>query len=204
MKALLMSKHCLLAELFQFRLSQDDFFDLHMVESVEAVNRYLQEHDPKLVFIFGEEAESLEWMKHVRNVYKDVALIVLANDPSYEYTMMCIKCAVNGLLLTETTYDHLISSVEKVLTGDFVYDKQLLKDELGHFATIRFSRMEKKVIYYLTNEYSNKKIAQKMNLNEGTVRNYISSIYSKIGIHNRKDAIPLLVKWMESKMVKST
>lgn len=161
MKALFVSKHCLLADLFKYRSNQDEFIDLHMVESVDVLKQHIQEHAPELIFIFGEETESLEWIKHVRNLYRDVALIVLASDPSYDYTMMCIKYSVNGLLLTEITYDQLASSVHKVLTGDFVYDKQILKDELGHFASIRFSRMEKKVIYFLTNDLSNKKIAQK-------------------------------------------
>jgi len=47
------------------------------------------------------------------------------------------------------------------------------------------SHSEAQIIYYVGKGYTNKEIAKKLGLTEGTVRNYISSVLQKTGFHNR-------------------
>jgi two-component system, NarL family, response regulator DevR len=56
------------------------------------------------------------------------------------------------------------------------------------------SRQEKHVLLLLSEGKSNREIAQGLFLGEGTVRNYVSSILSKLNAHNRTEAAAYAVK----------
>ncbi|WP_347861677.1 LuxR C-terminal-related transcriptional regulator [Salimicrobium sp. PL1-032A] len=53
---------------------------------------------------------------------------------------------------------------------------------------------EEEVLLYMAEEMKNKEIAEALFLSEGTIRNYISSIYKKLGVHKRAEAIDLFKK----------
>jgi DNA-binding NarL/FixJ family response regulator len=51
------------------------------------------------------------------------------------------------------------------------------------------SAREQDLLYYLSQGFSNKEIAQELHLTEATVRNYISHLYSKLEISHRSEAV---------------
>jgi len=56
-------------------------------------------------------------------------------------------------------------------------------------AELELSEREKEIAIMLTQGFSNKQIAIGLFISEGTVRNYISNIYSKIGVNDRTNAV---------------
>ena len=53
----------------------------------------------------------------------------------------------------------------------------------------QLNEQERKVLKYLAQGLANKAIAEMMFLSLGTVKNYISNIYSKLNVKNRSSAI---------------
>ena len=70
----------------------------------------------------------------------------------------------------------------------------LLKKEEGALAFSMLSRQEKQVLLLLSEGRNNREIAKGLFLGEGTVRNYVSSILSKLNAHNRAEAAAYAVK----------
>ncbi|MNP63063.1 Transcriptional regulatory protein DegU [compost metagenome] len=48
---------------------------------------------------------------------------------------------------------------------------------------------ELQVLKYISDGMANRSIAERMYLSEGTVKNFISNIYSKLNVHNRASAM---------------
>ena len=59
----------------------------------------------------------------------------------------------------------------------------------------RLSPQEQRLLRLVAEGRTNKELAEAMKLGEGTVRNYLSSIFSKLEVENRTEAVAL---WMRS------
>ena len=70
----------------------------------------------------------------------------------------------------------------------------LLKNDEGALAFSMLSRQEKQVLLLLSEGRNNREIAKGLFLGEGTVRNYVSSILTKLNAHNRAEAAAYAVK----------
>ncbi len=58
----------------------------------------------------------------------------------------------------------------------------------------RLSQKEKQVLLRLSDGRSDQEIARALFLGEGTVRNYVNSIFSKLGLDNREEAVAYALK----------
>lgn len=196
MNLLFISRKGLLADMFRYRIAETDS-QLCVVHTAHEVETCLANFSVDIAIVYGEQPDSIAFIKQLRASNPHLPVLVLANRATYEYIKVCRNYDVNGFLSTSTNFQQLMEKVAKILQGKSIYDTYLLEEESTHLARVHFSRMERKVIAYIVADYPNKKIAHEMAIHEGTVRNYISNIYSKIGLHRRKEAKQLLKKWME-------
>ncbi|MEB5478398.1 helix-turn-helix transcriptional regulator [Shouchella clausii] len=196
MNLLFISKKSLLADMFRYRIAETDS-QLCVVHTAHEIETCLADFSVDIAIVYGEQSDSVAFIKQLRASDPQLPLLALADRTTYEYIKVCRDYGVNGLLSTNTNFQQLMEKAARILQGESIYDTYLLEEESTHLARVHFSRMERKVIDYIVADYPNKKIAQEMAIHEGTVRNYISNIYSKIGLHRRKEAKQLLKKWME-------
>ncbi len=59
----------------------------------------------------------------------------------------------------------------------------------------RLSRQEKQVLLRLSEGKSDQEIAKSLFMGEGTIRNYVNSIFSKLGLDNREEATAYALKY---------
>lgn len=57
-----------------------------------------------------------------------------------------------------------------------------------------FTNREKEVLYWLSNGYTNNEISKELFISEKTVKNYVTSIYSKLEVNNRVKAALFAIK----------
>ena len=107
------------------------------------------------------------------------------------------KANVNGYLLKDSPSESLAQSVRKVMTGKRVYAPELIDIafELDNPLTAR----EQEIVKHLADGEATKSIAQKLNLSNGTVRNYISIVLDKLDAKNRIEAISKAIEkgWLK-------
>ena len=121
-----------------------------------------------------------------------------------EMLFSAIKAGASGYVLKQIKQDDLVRSIESVARGEAALDpavtqrvfqevRKAVKDEEAA-AFSNLSQQEKWVLKLVAEGKTNREIAQTLFLGEGTVRNYVSSILSKLGVSNRAEAAAYAVE----------
>lgn len=136
--------------------------------------------------------------------FPDVKVIMLTSYAEDEMLFSAIKAGASGYVLKQIDSDGLAKSIEAVARGEASLDpavtqrvfqevRRAVKDEEAA-SFIELSQQEKMVLKLVSEGKTNREIAQSLYLGEGTVRNYVSSILSKLGVSNRAEAAAYAVE----------
>lgn len=120
-------------------------------------------------------------------------VIILTTFAQKTYFEKAVEVEVAGYLLKDSPSDDLIETINKVMMGRTVYDPELVVTALSSNKN-PLSEREMSVLKASVSGDATKVMAQKLFLSEGTVRNYLSAIFSKLGVHNRLEAIEVAKK----------
>lgn len=120
-------------------------------------------------------------------------VIILTTFAQKTYFEKAVEVEVAGYLLKDSPSDDLIETINKVMMGRTVYDPELVVTALSSNKN-PLSEREMSVLKVAVSGDATKVMAQKLFLSEGTVRNYLSAIFSKLGVHNRLETIEVAKK----------
>ena len=144
----------------------------------------------------------IDFISFVREHYPDVKILVLTTFYDEKNVKEALKRGANGYLLKDSGKEAIINGIKNVVKGQGVLDfkvmNQISKIMTGKEAEDKSKnqKLEKKALEKLTKRenvildmvaegYTNKQIAEFLFISEGTVKNYISSIYDKLDVHDR-------------------
>jgi two-component system, NarL family, response regulator DevR len=115
-----------------------------------------------------------------------------------------IRAGASGYVLKQIGAEDLMKAIEAVGRGEAMLDpgvtqrvfqevrRAVKEEESSAFSTL--SQQEKHVLLLVSEGRTNREIAKALFLGEGTVRNYVSSILSKLGVSNRAEAAAYAVE----------
>lgn len=160
--------------------------------------------DLVLLDIRMPEMNGVETVKLIKENYPELKVLMLTTFNDEEYIMEALANGANGYVLKDIEIEKLVEAIhdaigEKMILPPSVAAKLaqgLLKvsppKKSSALAELELSEREKEIAIMLTQGFSNKQIAIGLFISEGTVRNYISNIYSKIGVNDRTNAVIFL------------
>jgi two-component system response regulator DesR len=102
------------------------------------------------------------------------------------YLRRAIDAGAMGYLLKDSPARDLAGAVRRVHRGQRVIDSELAADALGEPDPL--TDRERQVLRLAADGATSEDIATRLNLSEGTVRNYLSEAIGKLGAVNRVDA----------------
>lgn len=126
----------------------------------------------------------LEWVKEKQPTVK-VVIVTTFKRPGY--FERAIKADVDAYVLKERSIADLMKTIHTVLGGKKEYSPELM--EVMMTSKNPLSNQEILVLQAAARGLSSKEIAQKLYLSNGTVRNYMSSILTKLAAENRLEAV---------------
>lgn len=188
-------------------LEQSDHFEVvgeanNAKEAVEITGKYRP--DIVLMDIRLPGASGIEACEEITQLYPEVRVVMLTSYAEDEMLFSAIRAGASGYLLKQINSDDLIHSLESVRRGDALLDpmvtqrvfqevrRAVKEEEASAFAIL--SQQEKHVLILVSEGKTNREIAKSLFLGEGTVRNYVSSILSKLGASNRAEAAAYAVE----------
>lgn len=159
----------------------------------EALRLY-REHKPDVLLmdIRMKNVSGLTASQEILKAYPEAKILLLTTFSDDEYIVKALKYGVKGYLLKQD-YNSILPALQAVKTGQTVFGTEIIAkipDLLQEKKTFdweahEISEKELEVISLVAEGLSNKEIAKRLFLSEGTVRNYISSILDKLELRDR-------------------
>jgi DNA-binding NarL/FixJ family response regulator len=144
--------------------------------------------------------------KAIREQFPEVRVLVLTTYDADEWVLDAIRNGASGYLLKDTPQEELIKAIINTMKGWNPIDPQVAGKILDHVAhqsvssqqdqklITQLSEREREVLRHIATGMSNTEIAKTLFLSEGTVKNYVSMIFSKLGVTDRTQAAILAIR----------
>ena len=171
-------------------------------EALEQVSR--QRPDVVLMDIRLPGMSGIEACEEITKNYPETKVVMLTSYAEDEMLFSAIRAGASGYVLKQIGGEDLVKAIESVGRGEAMLDsavtqrvfqevrKAVKDEEASAFANL--SQQEKHVLLLVSEGKTNREIAKLLFLGEGTVRNYVSSILSKLGVSNRAEAAAYAVE----------
>src|SRR5512139_2268233 len=171
-------------------------------EALEQVN--LLSPDIVVMDIRLPGTSGIEACEDIVQKYPHIKVIMLTSYAEDEMLFSAIRAGASGYILKQISSEDLVHALEAVGRGEALLDpavtqrvfqevRKAVKDEEAS-AFAHLSQQEKHVLLLVSEGKTNREIAKSLFLGEGTVRNYVSSILSKLGVNNRAEAAAYAVE----------
>ena len=146
----------------------------------------------------------IEACEQIVDQYPNTKVIMLTSYAEDEMLFSAIRAGASGYVLKQIASEELVKAIEAVGRGEALLDpavtqrvfqevrRAVKEEEASAFAHL--SQQEKHVLLLVSEGKTNREIAKNLFLGEGTVRNYVSSILSKLGVNNRAEAAAYAVE----------
>jgi two-component system response regulator DesR len=132
------------------------------------------------------EMTGLELAEQIRRTEPAVRVVILTTFARTGYLRRAMDAGVAGYVLKDHPAKRLADSVKRVHAGLRVIDPELAAEAWSEPDPL--TDRERSVLRMAGEGVSTGKIASKLHLTEGTVRNYLSGAISKLGAANRTEA----------------
>jgi len=188
---------------------EDDMEVVCTAENGKEAHEAVGIHRPDIVLmdIKMPVMDGIESMKLIKRDYPKTIVLILTTFAEDKYIVNAMAGGANGFLLKDIAAERVVQTVRDAMVGELLlppaiaaklasrltasesydFDEGKLQ-QMGLF----FTERERKIILLLIEGYSNKQIAVTLFMSEGTVRNYVSVIYGKIGTNDRRAAVGIM------------
>lgn len=146
----------------------------------------------------------IEACAKISRLLPNTRVIMLTSYAEDELLFAAIRAGAVGYVLKQVGAGELIRSIEGAARGEAAIDPSLTTSVLNEVrrsiqqeeaaAFEELSEKEKKVLALIADGQTNRSIAGELYLSEGTVRNYVSSILSKLNVSNRAEAAAYAIR----------
>lgn len=178
-----------------------------MAEAIRTADEY--QPDVVVMDIRLSDGSGIDACREIVEKHPQIKVIMLTSFAEDELLFNAISAGAVGYVLKQVGNDDLIRAIETVARGEALLDPSITGQVLAKLrqatrveAFADLTDQELKVLALIAKGNTNKEIATNLHLGEGTVRNYVSSIFGKLGLSNRAEATAYAVRHNLSDYVK--
>lgn len=161
----------------------------------------------------------IELIQIMKERFPQIKILVLTTFYDDQYITEAITGGADGYLLKDSGRDAILGAISQIMGGNTVLDNKVMArlaelmaantggknndasrtgngSKGGHADNVftELTEREKEITNLMAEGLTNRQIADRLYISEGTVKNYISSIYDKTGIHDRTRLVIELTK----------
>lgn len=180
-------------------------------DGLEALE-FCKKDPPDLVLmdIRMPEMDGVKCTKILKSLYSEIVVLILTTFNDVEYIVEALNYGAAGYILKDIEGDELVKAINDAYKGSLMLPSSVAKklvEKLTENTLVKpkekkvlldFSEREVEVAKMLSMGFNNRQIASSLFISEGTVKNYISNIYSKLGTSDRTAAAIEIKKIIES------
>lgn len=142
----------------------------------------------------------LEATRQIKKWFPEIKILILTMHTNEEYIFQFLQAGASGYLVKQTAPTELISAIQTVHRGDFYLNPSISKPVIEEY--LRMSRTanskdsydkltgrEREVLQLIAEGYSNKEIAERLQISLKTVGVHRVNLMDKLKIHNVTDLV---------------
>jgi len=182
--------------------NQENIEVTDVVANGQEVMRSVYKNKPDVILmdIRMPKMDGVQCTKIIKENYPNIKIIILTTFDDDEYVYNALKYGASGYLLKGVSIDDLVKAIHTVYSGRAMINPDIATKVVRLFSQMAkgnyaievsqkevedLTKTELKIIEQVGYGFSNKEIADALNLSEGTVRNYLSTILSKLKLRDR-------------------
>ena len=149
--------------------------------------------DVLLLDIRMPKLNGIDVVKKLRAQGNNQPVLMLTTFADSDLFMQSLQAGANGFLLKDVSLEKLVDAIKVIAKGGFMAEPVVLTEhtnQLGEVSEIEpLSAKETQILKLIAGGFSNKEIAASIFLAEGTVKNHVSNILSKLQTRDRTRAV---------------
>jgi len=154
--------------------------------------------------------DGIEAMKRIKREQPETVVLMLTTFAEDRFIVDAMVGGADGFLLKDMPSRMIVRTIHDAMSGGVLLPVPIATKLAARLAVLSddradafdeaklkasgyaFTERERKIIILMIDGYTNKQISSALFMSEGTVRNYISVIYNKLGTSERQSAISIL------------
>jgi NarL family two-component system response regulator LiaR len=180
---------------------QDDFKIVGEAADGEEALRLCESLKPDVVLmdLLMPKLDGVAATKAIKERWPQVQVIALTSFKEKEYVEGALKAGASGYLLKNVSADELVNPVRRAVAGQPSLSPeaaQVLIQKVNEPAQpgLDMTGREKEILALMVEGLSNNKIAERLTINQSTVKFHVSNILGKLGVTSRTEAVAMAVK----------
>jgi DNA-binding NarL/FixJ family response regulator len=139
----------------------------------------------------------VECTRQLRALLPEIQIVMLTVYDDSDRIFQALQMGANGYLLKRASADEILQAIQDVHRGGAPMSAYIARKVVQSFQQPApsgrpdevLSKRESEVLGYVSRGYSDKEVAEALGLTPATVRSYLKTIYSKLHVHSRTQAI---------------
>ena len=171
-------------------------------EALDAARRF--QPDLVIMDVRLPDGSGIEACREIRAELPATRVVMLTSYPDEEAVLSAIIAGASGYLLKQVRARDLVSALEAVGRGESLLDPAVTEKVLERVRRIasgtytdelaQLTAQDQKILQLVAEGKTNKEIASEVFLSDKTVKNYVSSILSKLNLQRRAQAAAFVAK----------
>lgn len=191
---------------------EENFKVIGTAKNGEDALDFCKKESPDLVLmdIRMPKMDGVRCTKILKDLYPEIIVLILTTFNDVDYIVEALNYGAAGYILKDIEGDELVKAINDAYKGSLMLPSSVAKklvEKLSENTKAKpkekkllpdFSEREMEIAKMLSMGFNNRQIASSLFISEGTVKNYISNIYSKLGTSDRTAAAIEIKKIIES------
>ena len=137
------------------------------------------------------DGSGIEVCRSIRSAHPSVHCLMLTAYDDDEASYMAVLAGASGYVLKDIRGQSLLSSIRRAALGEAMVNPGVAKTvatRVHESLEPALSQREQQILLLITEGMTNRQIGEQLDLAEKTVKNYVSSLFAKLGIQRRTQA----------------
>lgn len=189
-------------QLFEAFISMSDRFNLvHSIKNADMADIYCEQSKIDLILMdvcTELNSNGLDAAERIKQKHPEIKIIIVTSMPEVSYLERAKTIGVDSFWYKEVSEEPIIELMDRTMAGESIYPDSTPAVSFGNIKSTDLSKREIQVLREVIMGFTNAEIAERLNLSQHTVRDYIQVIMEKTGYRTRTE---LAVKARETGII---
>ena len=160
----------------------------------DAVAIALEQHPDVIIMdLRMPEQSGIETIKEIKKDWNRAGILVYSSFASGEEIFNAFQSGADGFVVKDMELEQLLEAIRVVARGEHYVPSEVSARMVSRF-TSKLTPREITILEYVAKGNSNKEVADKLDLVEGTVKVHLANIYKKLKVNDRTQAVMFAIK----------